>query len=251
MIHATPRRGVTLVEVLVTIAVAAVLTLILILSLRGVRGQTLAIKDLHNLRLSAQDMLLWSHDNDHKFLNFVDPTSSLFRTVNLGLESPSFNLYCQLYLAQSINWAQYLQVGLGQPTPADHWDTAYRPQTVNIQAGSSLMTVERPRFEYSPTMLTSPELWTESPPATNSLECAPYFSVVRLSNVRFPSDKGMLCHRHVPEPQSTIHVAFVDGSAAAHPTDSLKPPAGSPTSRTGSPGHPVLHTMRGFEGADR
>lgn len=163
MIHVTPRRGVTLVEVLVTIAVAAVLTLILILSLRGVRGQTLAIKDLHNLRLSAQDMLLWSHDNDHKFLNFVDPTSSLFRTVNLGLESPSFNLYCQLYLAQSINWAQYLQVGLGQPTPADHWDTAYRPQTVNIQAGSSLMTVERPRFEYSPTMLTSPELWTESP----------------------------------------------------------------------------------------
>lgn len=49
------RRAVTLLELLVTVAATVVLTTILVITIRGVRGQSLTAMNINNLRMSAQD----------------------------------------------------------------------------------------------------------------------------------------------------------------------------------------------------
>lgn len=243
------RRAVTLVEVLVTIMCAAVVTLIVIVGLRSVRGQTLAMRDLNNLRLSGQDLLAWSTDNDSKFLNIETPNSTLYRLAYPSLPSPSFNLYLSLYFSQSVNWHEFLKAVHG--VDREHWVTAYRAQVIESPPGAPPATLARQHFQFSTTLHTAPTLWSSPTPATTELECAPYIKSVRTSDVRYPSSKGMLAHLDVPDDSSSSHVLFVDGSVLRLATQSLKPPTNSPRSRTRAPGRPVLHTFNGHDGVDR
>jgi prepilin-type N-terminal cleavage/methylation domain-containing protein len=243
------RRAVTLIEVLVTVAVAVILTLIVIVGMRSVRGQTLAMKDLHNLRLSGQDILLWSVDNDGKVLNIETPDSKLYRIAYPSLPSPDFNLYLSLYFSQFVNWHEFLKALHG--VEREHWVTAYRARLIQAPSGAPPVALERQHFQLSPTLHTAAELWTNPTPAATSLECAPYIKTVRFSSVRYPAGKGLIAHLDIPDTPETAHILFVDGSTERLSNDMLQPPTNNPRSRSRGPGRPVLHTLYGYNGRDR
>jgi hypothetical protein len=248
--HRSPhRRAVTLVEVLVTIGVTVILTLILITGLRAVRGQTLAMKDLQNLRLSGQDMLLWSTDNDDKFLNFEDPTSDLFQRAYPSLASPPLSLYMSMYFAQYVHWPTYLAVYVGERR--EYWQTVYRPTEIEAGPSSSPVTFPRQHLQLSPTLHTSSSLWTRPLAAGGTMACAPYIKVVRMGNIAHPSRKGVLAHLDIPQDAEHAHCLFADQSASRWRQSNLSEPAGNPRNPRGENGRPVLHTFGGYEGVDR
>ncbi|MGP1309225.1 MAG: type II secretion system protein [Phycisphaerales bacterium] len=242
------RPGVTIVEVLVTIAATAILTGLLLFGIRAVRGQSLAMKDLHNLRLSGQDLLIWSVENDGKVLNIESPNSRLFQQAYPGL-TPDFNLYLSLYFSQFVNWPEFLEAVHG--LKREHWQTAYRPGHINGPEGAPPDLLQRQHFQLSPTLHTSPDLWADPTPAASALECAPYIQSVRFSEVRHPSSKGMIAHLDIPQRSDVAHILFVDSSARRIATHLLHAPTNNPRSRSRGPGRPVLHTLDGHYGRDQ
>lgn len=243
------RRAVTLLELLVTIAATVVLTAILIVTIRGVRGQTLSAMNINNLRMSMQDLHAWSAENDSKMLNIESPQSYIYRTGFRDYPNPSDRFFRDVYWGQITSWSQYLFLATGQRHK--HWTTAY-PEPVandpNIPPHAG--RVVDPTFLYSPTMITSSSLWTVPPPSTSIEEASAYFRTVRVSDIAHPGRKGVLVHLHAAQ-EGAHHIAFADGHAAAHRDEDLTPPTTSPTSMVGAPGRPVLHTPAGHEGVDR
>jgi len=259
------RRAVTLLEVLVTVAVSVLLTLIVIVSIRGVRGQTLAMRDLHNLRLSGQDLLLWSADNDDKFLNLGPEYPGLW-TASLGPQFPPLSPQglTSFYWGQQTSWNSVLASLTHQSH--QHWQSAYGPREVDA-IGSGTLHADGPpapaagtpqyatfftRFAYSPTLLTHPAAWAGDIRFTTVADIAPFFAVVRTGQVKHPGGKGMLINRLIPDAPSIAHAAYVDGSAERRAIASFTLPASPPTAVDPSaPGTPVLHTKLGYEGRDR
>ena len=243
------RRAVTLLELLVTVAATVVLTTILVITIRGVRGQSLTAMNINNLRMSAQDFYAWSVENDSKLLNLESPQSALYTRTHRDLPNPPTQLFQGLSWGLSINWQEYFAVHYGRRS--EHWTTAFRQTvaddpSIPAQAGR----IVEPSFFYSPTMFTSSSLWTDPPPSNSLAGAANFFRTLRLTDIAHPSRKGLLVHLNVPVSNEMHHVAFVDGHAAGHTTVELTPPVQSPTSPTGAPGRPILHTQSGHEGVD-
>lgn len=260
------RRAVTLVEVLVTVAVTVILTLIIIVSLRSVRGQTLAMKDLHNLRLSGQDMLLWSADNDEKFLNIESPTSRVYQSAFAPFVNSGPRTFWAYYYSQPHDWNRML--GFASKQRQMHWHSAFGLPAMSPELqwaadrnaelwrrNDPQVTVQLSRFRYTLTLVTRPELWDND--NTNAISAdtstlEQYAQAVRVSNVKFPSGKGMLSNNFLaPEDTEHTHVAFVDGSVERRTRESMIEPAVDPASFQGVPGYPVQHTLHGYNGRDR
>ncbi len=253
------RRAVTLIEVLVTVAVAVILTLIVIVGMRSVRGQTLAMKDLHNLRLSRQDMLLWSVDDDEKFLNVGMPGSP--RWGALGLP-PGMNIQGigSTYWGQQSSWNVFL--AMFSRKSSQHWQSAYGLRTLSGAVGESANSTpptpgtaafaQSPsRFRYSPAFLTIPEMWSADRYFESAAAIVPYFAEVRLSQTRSPSGKALLVNFEVPDEPERKHLAFVDGSVAAKDNEILVDPAPYPLAPAGTVGIQGIHTLNGYRGNDK
>lgn len=257
------RRAVTLLELLVTVAATILLTGILLVTIRGVRGQSFVMRDLNNLRLSAQDMLAWSVENDDKFLNIENPQSRLWTTAMPAGISSAERDFWSLYYSQSTDWNRLL--GTATSRRHMHWQSAYgRPalpaglewaedQYAELErTGNPELSVKLSRYQYSLAFVTRPELWENQPhalvPGDRIREWA---KAVRTSETRTPSGKGLLINRLIPDDPHHAHIVFVDASAARIPLHDLAAPAIAPHLFTPAPGHPVLHTLMGYEGTDR
>ena len=261
----TRRRAVTLLELLVTVAATIVLTAVLIVTIRGVRGQTLVVKDLNNLRLSAQDMLVWSAENNSKFLNIESTESSLYQSAFSFGQNPVSDRFWGYYYSQPHDWNRML--GMGTAQRHLHWHSAYglpiQPPELQWSAdrdatlwrrGDPQVSIQLSRFRYTLTLVTRPELWENSANAisTSASQLEPYSRAVRIDDTRFPSGKGMLSNYFLtPDDTSHVHVAFVDGSSERRSRASMVEPAIDPASFQGVPGYPVQHTRHGHWGRDR
>jgi hypothetical protein len=263
--RSTHRRAVTLVEVLVTIGVTVILTLILITGLRAVRGQTLAMKDLQNIRLSGQDFLAWSAENDERFVNIGPEYPGQWEAV-LGPSMPPLSPdgFASFYWGQQVSWNSVLNALTG--AAHQHWQSVYGPRDLTSlgAAGESVAGPSVPergtiqyalsatRFVYSPTFLTHASAWEGDIEFPRVTDIAPFFATVRLSQVKSPGGKGLLLNKLIPDHSNTFHVVYVDGSADRRDRDTFVPAASPPTAVDPSlPGTPVLHTLRGYEGRDR
>jgi prepilin-type N-terminal cleavage/methylation domain-containing protein len=262
--HQSSRRAVTLIEVLVTVAVAVILTLIVIVGMRSVRGQTLAMKDLHNLRLSGQDMLLWSADNDEKFLNLESKDSPVYRTVYHFDPNPAPEMFWGAYYSQPQNWNQILGIATGLRHM--HWQSAYglpaRPQgmewtldrdTEMYLRGDPNISLSLSRYRYTLTLVTRPDLWEDRAHAIANAhtDLEPFARGIRVSNVRFPSGKGMLSNYALTPEDHHVHAVYVDGSAERRTLDSMVQPTVNPANFQGAIGVPIYHTKHGHNGRDR
>ncbi|MGP1309226.1 MAG: pilus assembly FimT family protein [Phycisphaerales bacterium] len=256
----TSRRGLSLTEVLVTIAATAILTGLQLFGIRAVCGQTLAMKDLHNLRLSGQDMHLWSAENDDKFLNIESPDSTLWQQ---GLEEVlGPQSFWASYYSQPLTWNSIL--GHSTDTQHEHWQSVYGLPQYPPELESSAEAVERlrqsgnaawtrspSRYRYTLTLLTDISLWEPSVRAGSPDDLDDYARPVRRSVTRSPSAKGMLVNHSIPGLPNMFHAVFVDGSAAASTPHFDNVQVHHPFTSNGSGGLPVLHTLHGYQGVDR
>jgi hypothetical protein len=251
------RRAVTLVEVLVTIGVTVILTLILITGLRAVRGQTLAMKDLQNLRLSGQDMLLWSTDNDDVFLNIGTPGSPRWGVTGLppGMDPVGIG---NTYWGQQSSWNVFLSVFTQRAE--QHWQSSYGLRTFSgvvggttqelPEAGTRAYAQYPSRFRYSPAFLTAPEMWVPDAYFENAGALVPYFADVRTAQVVHPASKAVLVNFEVVDHPERRHLAAVDGSAHARDASAMQPVAPYTLAPAGTPGIAGIHTLDGHRGRD-
>ena len=66
------------------------------------------MRDLNNLRHSAQDMLAWSVENDDKFLNIESRGKHALQNVLFLRSSPPDTLFWGYYYSQTYQWNAYL-----------------------------------------------------------------------------------------------------------------------------------------------
>lgn len=256
-------RGATLLELLVLIVAVSILTLLVIVSLRSAKGSHLAMRDVHNLRLSATDILTFCAENDEVFLNLGEPGSGRFHTLFPADSSTPAGLYGMMFWGLDLNWNGVLSRLTGDAHA--HWQSAYglypivRPNVPGLVFRDPPDDPRSPeyaraisRFHYTVTLTSKPELWLDPPLALDFDTLPMYAANVRLSQVRHPSAKGMLIHRTPVEGIDRHHVAFVDGSASFLAHDLTIPAAPRPLAReSNAPGAPVQHTLEGFLGRDR
>lgn len=255
-------RGATIIELLVLIVATAVLTVLVIVTMRGVKESHLAMRDVQNLRLSAADLIAFASENDEVFLNVGEPGSLRFRSLFPASSGTPADLYGMMFWSLDLSWNGVLAMLTGDAH--SHWQSAYglsptvRPNVPGIPLreppapGSREYAMSLSRFRYTVTLASKPELWHEPPLSLGFDTLHMYAANVRLSQVRHPASKGILIHRTPVETLPRHHVAFVDGSASFLGHDRVVTPASRPVAaESNAPGAPVQHTRDGHHGRDR
>lgn len=264
---ARARSGASLIEVLVVIGAASVLTLILIVTLRGTKDRQIDLRDLHNLRLSALDLLANASDSDDILLTVGLAGSSrhqaLYGGLPVGGGASGGAAHAISYWSIDVNWNRILNQITGE-THA-HWQSSHglreipRPNIPGFafpeppsDPRSPAYALGPSRFLYSCTLTTRPDLWVDPPIAIDMSTIHMFFTNVRLTDVRYPAAKGMLIHPDRPGDAPRHNTAFVDGSVASIHPERFVPPVRRPLAVSNDvPGIPVLHTAEGHNGRDR
>lgn len=228
------RAGVTLVELLVSIAVVAILSTLLVVILRQARAHANDAVEIADLRHAIGLMTMWSGDHGGRLLNVGMPRDPELGTVYF--ENRKGELMSTNYLGQEGSWARILEAWSGEPYP-------FRPNGA---------------MWYTATLLTNPELWPIDPAPSTKLPAIPYWRILNMSDVAFPSAKGKL-YRYILPPGSDPHdppfdrhgIGFVDGSAGIFADNTIAPLSGGLRFgiRTNSV-LPVFDTLHGANGFD-
>lgn len=253
------RKAITLVETLIALGVVAILTLLVIMGLRHVRGATTTVTDLAGLGASMHDFLLYAEDHDGRLPNVGLPRPPP-RSVTFPYRADdSLAVQADLYWSNTNQWPRLMTEWKGRFEP--YWHSAQgvadpRP-AMPLPEGSPMLTPSQyalTLFEYSPTLITKPSLWTFPGRAAPSTEAiVPEYEIVAVWQVRHPSGKGVLAYLRGYERsrRNPILAAFADGAASSKSSDSAKqtavmPLLPFPTLR----GAPVAATLDGYQGVD-
>lgn len=239
------RRAVTLVEMLVSMGAVALLTAILIVSLRGVRSQASDVQNLSNLRATLVDFVAWGTSHDGQLLNVGLPTEAgadWYYGQGSSLEERQW-----LYLGQTLAWPLVMERWLGGSQ--EHWHAVAGPYPSDSADDGE--AAHASRFVYGDCLLTAPEVWTYPGESWQIGSLAPHFRLNRFDGVAHPSRKGLLVHWHTLGTPRRWQFGMADGAAHLRPPDEARPAAtplgaSDPTER----GAPVLHTENGVRGAD-
>lgn len=234
------RRGLTIVEVLVSIAVVAMLTALLVLGLRSaVKKATTTEFEIHG-RSYYQLHASWWADHSDTFVN-VGHYDEGFRTRR-DLSNPSLVVYLETLEGR------LLHIAYAQQAAYPAWKAV-----VEKHAGERV-GIETP-FGYGYGFFTDPELWREGQDPWRQWPATHLYRFVRSSEAQFASSKGLLAKRAQTDRATgeaeAITVVFVDGSASTMPRESFLPQAqgflgGTPLDDP----DPVLHTIDGVRGRD-
>ncbi|MBL0921799.1 MAG: type II secretion system protein [Phycisphaerales bacterium] len=247
------RRAVTLVEMLVAMGIVALLTAVLIVSLRGVRSQATDLQNLSNMRATLVDFVAWSVDHGGVMLNAGLPDSQDGSWYYNG--ETDLVLRRHFYLAQSIQWPRVLHRWLD--ATHEHWHATRGPNDLDgdidleelADAGQSQWAPSR--FAYSATMLAAPESWTYPGRGWTLDSFAERFERVAMERIRAPSQKGILTYYNAAASEGRM-VSFFDGSASFHADADLQAPGANPQAIPPTVrGRPVFDTLDGCRGVDR
>ena len=234
-----PRRGFTLIEMLVVISIVSVLIAISVTGLKGARERATTVRVLARLGQLQKGFTAYTVDYKDTFPALIPPNQRT-RTITYGprtREVRYFEQYCfwHLFLAESY---------FGVP-----WDSRA------VQDGDG-PGGEANAVWYSQTFLAAPEYWDEDLRTGSDQRRA-----VRAGEVQFPSSKillvlSVLWHTYtvpaVPLPDTMT--ARVDGSASKQPVESFLRgvPAGHEAFLDGATGAfwPGMETRAGARGRD-
>ena len=257
----TGRRGLTLVETLVVLAVVAALFAITILVLRGVLAQSQTTQNLSNMSQTMKDFFTWSGMNNGRMVNWglpSDNTSPWWRARS----DYSPGTRASIYPSLDVSWPFFLFTEFGES--GRHWHSTLRDHHAWLEGSGRTLAEARalnPDWEwslpsdylYSQTLFTSAHAWRNPGLGlTTNAEYAEYFAVIAVPDIAHPSRKGVLRHEfRSPGPGDSRLVAFADGSVALRDLSVGRPTAVPPMStNVNLPGMPVQSTLDGHLGAD-
>lgn len=243
------RPGFTLIEMLVVVAIAALLIAILVPALSSGRRSAKALVGVSNLRSLTQTKLAYTNDHQEYFLNpfraewLADPNGSAvlpkwytaFGSVDSTLrwdfkfECPEYSetaytdAFAELWASFFSDYRGAVRISEDQFSPADgHLLDAYQDirDTPIAKGGGQLFASS---FLYSPTFWTKPERYNITNPNGMRPEMQPeWLRNNQVSSVTYPSAKVMLWERcnfaHASQRTGFIglssarNVAVADGS---------------------------------------
>lgn len=186
-----PHRGVTLIELLVAIAVVAVLVSITIPAVSGARGAALRTETDSDLRQGVS-MLASYASASRGFGPFVEPPVSATGEIGdfVRIELPTGGAVGTPYFAQTHFWHTAL-LARGYDMRGSYW------------GGYDAFTA-------SQSFLADVGYWTEHGTQTRDA-----WAVQRLSSVTSPASKALL-YRRATSDETASPIGFVDGHVARH-----------------------------------
>jgi prepilin-type N-terminal cleavage/methylation domain-containing protein len=241
-------KGVTLLELLVTIGVVAIVTALTIPVLRSVGLKRHDVKNLTSLRSTHQQFREYANDHDDYFVNCGAPRRPGYPAI-VDFGDPNGFEHIS-YLGQQAWWPMVLATYTREGSPTWH-STHWPPPEIgppHIRQGyTNTRFITESGFLYSPACITAPSLWRDD--AAPNSEVAGHFRRVRWNETSHASSKGMLFDSVRPQAthdQDNRTVVFVDGSAGLR--DFLRPTSAPPGAARR--GMPVLWTPHGILGRD-
>lgn len=235
-----PRRvgGFSLIEMLIVMAIIAIVVSLSLPSLGAVRRRSQELKSLTNLRTHVAMHSLYTGDFAGTFLYATDPSAT--RTVLRGGGHVVEIEYFMLRQAWSVPMADEYYGGDAAPDSIRvPWKELYYPPFGH--------------YLYGDVFFSRPEYWD---PETRRADTSQWLPV-RIDEVVFPSAKGLMWERgDVPDSEGVfrtppdVRVGLADGSATAVRYARLLSPYPYGPSNASPGGTPVLHTRGGVRGRD-
>jgi prepilin-type N-terminal cleavage/methylation domain-containing protein len=229
--------GFTLIELMVTIAVIAVLIAITIPSLASARKSAKQSRHLSNTRQLLVAIAVYASESNERFPALL--SSSGENTDALGRPLPLTAIHPHSYLVRNtLKWTNVM------------YDLGYElPEEGFFGPPDELNPVRRTHYLLTGAAFAEPEIFVDDPVLTPSL-----FRVQTVTRVRYPSAKGYLLATHSdvwPEDREDLDPVFVglgDGSASKKTplAEALSDPNGDAIGIT----FPVLWTRHGLDGRD-
>lgn len=238
-------RGVTIVEVMITVGIVALLTAITIPVLRSVSMRTHDAKNQTSLRSTHQHFRLYANDNDDYFVNAGRPIREGYpTTVDFG-EGNAFTVMS--YYGQVFWWPLVAGSYFQEAFPTWH-STHVRELPAprrGIRTWTNPQYAVETEFLYSNTMLADPRQFSDDAVHDDWR----LMKKVRWSEVAYASAKGMMFDNARPQEGAVEilkNVVFSDGSVELidFATAVDAPPGASWN------GTPVLSTPLGVLGRD-
>ncbi len=244
MATARSRTGFTIVEMMVTVVVIAVLGAILAPALQGAREQSRATGSLRLNRQVVAAMSAYAEDFRGGFPFMATPGDPLEPLRVDGQVIPG-----NFLSGQSRRWLTLCCPGYIEPREAIE---SARAREVDMELDLPERLV-RSHFFATETLFARPQYWYGAEEPTYRAE---HFQGTHLWDVMFPSQKGMVVDIRfglgTDEPPAAgdyLLTAFGDGSADR--LEASLPSNGAVLRGHGSLGWPVLSTRNGLHGRDR
>lgn len=228
------RTGFTLIEVLVSMGVIAVLMAISLPALLGARRQAERIELLANQRESLLLIFGYAHDHDDKF-----PSFGVERTNIAPLEWHG-QVVADHWWNQIEYWGLFLQT-----RGYDGWVTAGPRAWPTVFDTITCAGCGQGKSEHLLTAAAwaDPRLFVPEGADDTQMHV-----VQSLDRVKYPSDKGLIVHLRSFAGNQPVAVAFADGHVAAVLEASLLPGAEVDMAWGGMP---VVITLNGLRGRDQ
>lgn len=249
------RAAYTLIETLVCVFVVALLTGVLLTSIRSVRGNVTITHDLLNLGLTSKEFVAYSSDRSGRLPNAGLPQDAA--SAAWFYLSPNDPQYCLTrYLSHDVFWPLILYDWSGETQR--HWHASSGPawsagqRTYEWDDVAPRLRAWMPSaFEYAISVMTSEELWEPGRAAASGFgDLLPHYRVVSMEQIRSPSAKGLLLYRRGAGSNTHWMAAFADGRVERREIGAFREAAPYPIGDPQPAGTPVLTTKYGILGED-
>lgn len=267
------RRAFTLVELLIVIAIIALLAAMMMTALRHSRESAHHAIDLSQLRQTYLDFRDWANAHNDVIVNAGTPHEDTRRSREYYGGLWGSERGWNMYLAQNELWPKVL-ARWNNGAIARHWHSSYEEfesdeipvPSANeedifgdLDAGPdqhlvlpTAMHNYQTEYRLGRTLLTSAHIWMNPGHVSKKQWARSAARSVRFHDITHPSRKGLLCHSAWPgaEESGRAHILFADGSASLRSLEDAKPTAVPPFRSSGMPGMPVDATFNGYLGID-
>ncbi len=247
----------TIIETLVSLFAVALLTTVVLISLRAVRADMTNTTDLMNLGLTAKDFFAYASDHSGQLPYAGLPSEAEAAPWFYG-GSPDAASRASQYLMHATYWPVVLFQWSGQAHM--HWlgtsGAAWGIGSEHMrhewdEVGSDRQAWMPTAFVFGSSLWTSTQVWEgEGIRFASPLAYEPHYQKHSLASFLSPSSKGMLLYRAGARSGTHWQTAFGDGHVGEHGIGEYRPAATMPLSHSPQPGIPVLHTRDGIRGRD-
>lgn len=254
------RRGFTLVEALIALAIIAALVAIVLPVLGGARQAARDTGELSNLRQIYVDYTNWSAEHRGSIANAGSPMENTPEAREFYGPAHRDDRGWGLYLLQGELWPSLLRMQYDGEIPG-HWHSNYEDDSNAFGIPNALLEMEesprswdftvRTQYRLGATLLTESQIWSNPGAVVKQRWVRNHARKVKFTDVSAPARKGlMFLHEWPGAAKGLHHVLFCDGAASLKDFAEARPTSVPPFESSGEPGMAVDATFNGFKGVD-